>query len=622
MSGNAIKKATPVAREDSGKVATLARESLPAEILKNLQVNIGSGGFRDESGDVDLMIDATDVVEYFQTQDNAVDPVLAAKKKLQAYLTSRKIDSVTKSRTVFMGVPYKDLNGESRIAQVDVMVIPEADKVAPWHQHGPRGMYDDPKFHGGSNFVLMSSIAKHMGLKFDPFAAKLIDRNTGDVVGRTRKQVAKILLGPKAKENDLDSVSAMMQALRQDPDREGKLAQARQDAAHGIIELPEDILPGTAKWIEQLPETKFSFVKSLNEDTTDRTPHPEDSIFNGSTTAEQTVRSMGGIIANPAKVTIKWDGYPALIFGRTPEGQLAVMDKYMFEKRIMATSPQQWQEYDTQKPSGTMRPDLYAKLEILWPGLDAVTKGPGFYWGDLLWVGALTPVKGNYVFQPSTVEYKVPVNSTIGSLIKGSSGGIVVHQHFGELGGTATEWDGKGLVTVPGAVTVIKPGLGIRFNLKDPVQLSRGAAAAIQKFGPAVDDLFVGIPASTRASIKTYFNKKITAQTTEDLHVWMKHNISARQYNALVGDDYSGLLFQKNGEDDIQESPGYTGLKAIWNAIYAYKLNLAQQLESQVQGVTQSVSGQSGGEGFVFPSPHGLIKLVNRGQFSRALFNK
>lgn len=621
MSGNAIRKSTPVARDDITRVITLAKETIPSELLANLQVDIGSAGYKDESGDIDLMIDSADVIDYFQTQDE-MDPVLAGKKALEAYFKSRDLEAVTKGRNVHVGIPYKTSNREQGVAQVDVMVVDDADKVAPWHQHGPRGSYDDPKFKGSSIFIMLSSIAKHMGLKFDPFGAKLINRTTDEVVARTRKQVAKVLLGPKAKESSLDSISNMMAALKTDPDREGKLTQARQDASKGLIDIPEDVFPGTGTWFKQLEESRpFSFVRSLNEDTTSRTPHPEDSIFNGSAAAADAVRALGGVIANPTQITIKWDGFPALIFGRTPEGKLAVMDKYMFEKKVLATSPQDWQQYDTTKPSGTMRPDLYAKLATLWPGLNAVVKGEGFFWGDLLWAGALNPVKGNYVFKPNTVEYHVPVQSNVGQVIRGSSGGIVVHQHFGELGGTASAWDGKGLVNVPGGVAIIKPSLGLRFALKDPVQLSRAAASAVEKYGAAVDDMFISIPASTKAAIKTYFNKRITAQTNEDLHDWMKENISARQYDALVGDNYTGLMFQHNGEGEVHESIGYTGLKAIWNAIYAYKLNLCQQLEQQVQGVQQLVNGQPGGEGFVFPSPHGLIKLVNRGQFSRALFN-
>jgi hypothetical protein len=73
-------------------------------------------------------------------------------------------------------------------------------------------------------------------------------------VGRTRKEVARILLGPKAKERDIDSVKSIMAALTNDPDREGKLAQARQDAAKGLLRLPETIQPGTAAWFRNIQD--------------------------------------------------------------------------------------------------------------------------------------------------------------------------------------------------------------------------------------------------------------------------------------------------------------------------------------------------------------------------------
>ena len=367
---------------------------------------------------------------------------------------------------------------------------------------------------------------------------------------------------------------------------------------------------------------KFEFVRNLVEAVETRTPHPEDAIFNGSAAAAEAVKGLGSVIANPSKLTIKWDGFPALIFGRTPDGQLAIMDKYMFDKKILATSPQAWQDYDASKPSARLRTDLYAKLAAMWQGLDATVTGPGFYWGDLLWAGQLRPVQGKYVFKPNTVEYRIPTQTDIGKLIASSTGGIVVHQQFDELGGTAEQWNGKGLKNVKGGVAIITPGLGIKFKLKEPVQVSRAAASALKTYGNAVDELLAVMPGSTREQIKRYFNQRITAQTNQDLHDWMKTNVSAKQYAQLVGDDYTGLMFTKDASGEITESLGYTGLKAIWNSIYAYKVNLVQQLDSQVQGVEQYINGAPGGEGFVFPTPHGLIKLVNRGQFGVAHFNK
>jgi hypothetical protein len=46
-------------------------------------------------------------------------------------------------------------------------------------------------------------------------------------------------------------------------------------------------------------------------------------------------------------------------------------------------------------------------------------------------------------------------------------------------------------------------------------------------------------------------------------------------------------------------------------------------LEKQVKGFTQEVNGQPQGEGFVANTPSaGIVKLVNRGVFGQAHFNK
>lgn len=208
--------------------------------------DIGSAGYKVSSGDMDLFIDAAALMQKFGVADDK-----KAKEALAQFMAAKGYPTKISGRNVHIEVPYKTPDGLRKV-QVDLMVIADADIVAPWHQHGPRGMYDQPGFKGSHNFMLMSSIAKHLGLKFDPFGAKLINRDTNEVVGRTRKEVAKILLGPKAKEDDLNSVASMMKALASDPDREGKLAQARQDQAKGLITLPEDNAPGSAAWFRKM----------------------------------------------------------------------------------------------------------------------------------------------------------------------------------------------------------------------------------------------------------------------------------------------------------------------------------------------------------------------------------
>jgi hypothetical protein len=252
--GNAIARSTPVKQQDVAGVVDLAKKALPAELLKNLHTDIGSAGYKVQSGDIDIMIEAQDLIDLTNTQD-APDPVKKAKQVLKAHFEQQGIEANANGRNVSIGVEYTEQDtNELKIAQVDVMVIHEVNIVAPWHQHGPRGMYSDPDFKASHLFILMNSIAKHLNLKFDAFAAKLLNRDTNEVVARTRKEVARVLFGPKAKENALDSVRSALKALESDPDRDSKLAQARQDAAKGIINLPETVQPGTAAWFRQISD--------------------------------------------------------------------------------------------------------------------------------------------------------------------------------------------------------------------------------------------------------------------------------------------------------------------------------------------------------------------------------
>jgi hypothetical protein len=366
----------------------------------------------------------------------------------------------------------------------------------------------------------------------------------------------------------------------------------------------------------------FDFLEYVNESITGRTPHPEDAIFTSSQAALQQINSLKGVIANPAGLTIKWDGYPAVIFGRMPDGKLGMADKYMFDRGILVTSPEEWQNYDARKPGGNLRGTLYSAAAMLWPGLDAAVESPGFYWADLMYAGQVTPRNDVFVFKPNLVEYHVDINSPLGKIINGSTGGVVVHQYFQNIGDTPIQWNGRGLKNVRGGVAIISPTAGNKFMLRTPVQLERAAEAAVKKYGAVVDNLLSSLPQTTRDKIKTYFNKRITGQINQELHDWLQNQISAKQYNILVGPDFSGTLFAQDKNGEITESPGYAGLKIIWNSIYAFKQNLAKQLESQVTGIKEFINGQPAGEGFIFPTAQGLAKIVDREVFSAANFAK
>lgn len=360
---------------------------------------------------------------------------------------------------------------------------------------------------------------------------------------------------------------------------------------------------------------RLDFINNiLVEERTGAQPHPEDAIFDGAVAASQALQSLLYVIKNPGSVTIKWDGFPALIFGRMRDGRFTVQDKYMFDAKFFADSPAKWQEYDQQKKSGKTRPDLYAKLGNIWRGLEeAVGSSTGFFWGDLLWYTKLEPVNSMYSFKPNVVEYHIPANTPLGQQIGRSVGGIVVHQYFADDSSKPAQWNGQGLKQ-NGSVVILTPSAGVKFKLDEPVQLTKAANVAIKQYGNVAEQFLSGLPGVVRQALQKYMNKKITGQTNEELVAWLEHNVSGKQYKFLVGENYGGYLYRNE--------KGLKALFAIWNAMYALKINLATQLEGQVQGIQQFVNGKPQGEGFVFNTPQGLVKLVNRGTFSAALFAK
>jgi hypothetical protein len=232
-----------IAKEYVAGVVKHVQRDLPGGI--KAIPDIGSAGYKVASGDMDLFIDAGVLMQKFQVADDK-----AAKQALETFMQAKGYRTKISGRNVHIEVPYSTPEGQ-RTVQVDLMVIADADVVAPWHQHGPRGMYDQPNFKASHNFILMNSIAKHLGLKFDAFGAKLMRRDDNTVVGRTRDEVAKILLGNAGKADDLNSVASMVAALKNDPDKDSKLAQARQDAAKGIITMPEPVQEGSANWFRK-----------------------------------------------------------------------------------------------------------------------------------------------------------------------------------------------------------------------------------------------------------------------------------------------------------------------------------------------------------------------------------
>jgi len=350
----------------------------------------------------------------------------------------------------------------------------------------------------------------------------------------------------------------------------------------------------------------------LSEAANPRTPHPEDSVFAGLDAAKDAINSMYYVIENPETLTIKWDGFPALIFGYNDQGVFTVSDKYMFDKgpEYLGTSPKFWQEYDTSR--GKSRPELYQKLNNIWNGLKAaVGSSSGFFWGDLMWGDQLANQNGKFVFKPNTVAYAVPVNSELGKTIAGTKGGVAVHQYFDQVGGQPTPWNSQGL-SGNKEVAILTPNMGIDFRLTAPNnEVSKVNQALSQN--NQLDEFLSGMEGVARNALQKYLGHIATNQTNLPIDQWLQNNVSGKQYRFLIGEGDGYLVQNKKQLDSLMK---------LYFAIANLKNSLADQLEQQVKGVEQSINDRPGGEGFVFNTPKGLVKLVNRGGFSAAHFGK
>ena len=245
--GNVFDNTGDVPKEYIGTVVDTVRRELPSALQKKIIPDIGSAGYKVQSGDIDLFLDEKLVVTNFGVEDEK-----QAKQALAQFFKAKGYAVAVKGRNVHVDVPYQAGDGKTYYAQVDIMIISDAKRVADWHQHGPRGMYDDPTFKANHLYILLNSIAKFLGLKVDAFGGTVMRRDDNSVVADTREAAAKVLLNPGAHAADLNSVASVLQALESDPDKEGKLAQAKQDVQKGVLTLPEQTTPGTAAWFRKM----------------------------------------------------------------------------------------------------------------------------------------------------------------------------------------------------------------------------------------------------------------------------------------------------------------------------------------------------------------------------------
>lgn len=253
--GNVFSDVEPFSKDEAKDVLEKAQSMMPNGI--NL-IPVGSAGHKASSGDMDLMVDEQEMLDFFK-----VNTAKEARQKLKTYFQDRGTDSALTGINVHLKVP----NGD-KFAQADIMFVKDAASVSKFHQHDYS--IEDSPYKGLHKHILLSSIAKEtrnqkypFGLMWSGFQGLFARDENGkksEFITHDSDEVAKILLGANASSSDIGNVERIIDALP-GKDKNPKIQHALSDPAWPGNEnkKPEDVKEGSSEW--------FTWMQGMVEGT-------------------------------------------------------------------------------------------------------------------------------------------------------------------------------------------------------------------------------------------------------------------------------------------------------------------------------------------------------------------
>ena len=568
---------------------------------------LGSTGKKESSGDLDL--DASDTTKEALVA-RLTQWCVSHGFKPEEYISPK---AIVHFKTPINGRPA------SGYVQTDFTFLPDP----PWGRFVLGGSSD--QYKGRERNVMMNSIAKSMGYKLNQNAG-IADRATNQLISNDPDKVAKILLNPRATRADLRSVENILKALEKDSQRDAKLADFKQHMKREGIPFMEtvDVNPyieynevnflarlrdrivnqGMQKLIES--EVQGGRAKGLE--------HLEDYVFrNGSAGIKKAMDIVRQTAADTrSTTTVKWDGKPALVFGRDTNGTFILTDVAGFAAKGyngLFTSPRQVHDLLAARDAdarakglkATRIKELYPTYQTLWPLLDAAVPNnyQGFFQGDLLYTQTPPLVAGNYVFQPNEIEYKIPADSDVGKRIGANQVCIAMHTRYAEPGAPKEPIGDFRFKPVEGLL-LLEP-----VYAKKNVQPDSAAVQALDKIyttnGAAIDQLFN--PADLRSLKLTnlpvlcidYINSRV-GSNFDNLVDGFGDWLQATQTPSKYANIFEYLTSPRSNVTAIEKA------FEAWSLLHDIKMGVLQQLDLQ----------HPGQEGWVMATPAGMGKAVNR----------
>jgi Family of unknown function (DUF6267) len=634
----------------------------------NLTDNLlGSTGIAESSGDIDIAIDmSTSKDEFVQLlTDKGVSPDHIRKTG----------DSVHYMSPIFAG--KKKTN---RFVQVDFMFVPSVE-FAKWSMRTApestyKGVYLQKLRADLTNTVAPKDAQGKSLWKWNHFKG-VLNRSDDTPVFREfdPDDIAQGLLGPSATRKDLESVEGIMRLLKDNAKRKDVIDTYRQTLARDKKgtqlppdeELDRDYLEEapSAETLEKLKALRAEFKEladaarrkakaidnaehiankqQVNElkvgDATKRLmrqqkddkkqssvgrefQHIEDLVYiEGISGVKRALLRLAQIAKNSKPLEVKWDGSPAIVFGRDSTGKFHFGDKYA--KEMLSTAEEVYAYY-TRTSQSEGRVQFAKEMAQLCPVYEAATPEnfTGFLEAGLMYKS--TPPKnerGEYYFAPNTVTYFVDSSSELGKRIGNSISGAAATGTFDglpALGGKRRPVGDSYRAITGSQVVIIPPKFTDTQTDINPDKLrtiSRYAASVAQPL-----EAFIAPEqglSDIRGIIYTYVNSQVDDPSNLDK---LGHNFLQWLATSKVS-----AAKQEKIKQRVQENPrGFNAVFKLTQAIMHIKDDIIGKKEHETLaslGIrAQLKSGEHGGEGFVHDPDEGQgpTKLVNRGTFTRA----
>jgi len=596
---NGLSRTQRINQTDVKPTLAWLEELLPGlDLLNN---TLGSTGIKDTSGDLDIAVDSSQVT----------------KEQLVAQLTRwaqsqgfNPQEWIKKTGTAVHFLTPITGRADKGFVQTDFMFL----QNVPWSKFVLGAMPADSKYKGRERNVLMNSIAKSMGYKLNQIAG-IADRATNKLITDDPDKVAKLLLNKTATRENLASVENILSSLKNDPKREEKLADFREHMKREGLTFAEPVEEDTpVHFLARLRDRIVNQgMKPLVEETlmeaNPRIEHLEDLVFEKGTRGIAEAMAIMQHAAEDTRryTTVKWDGKPAIIWGRKPTGEFVLTDKSGFTAKGydgLATSPEMMAKIQRQR--GGERTELIEIYNRLFPLLRAATPEnfKGYIQGDLLYTDTPPEVAGAYVFKPNFIEYRIPAASKLGERIGASQMGIAAHTKYKEAGGSPEPVRQINLEPVSGLLIIEPTAKDIKNVTPNPKLVKKLNQIATTQ-GRAIDGLFN--PSELRSAqlsdlpqlCKRYINSRITGDYENLLAgfgQWLQSNVTPRKFANII--EY--LQSPRSNTD------GITAAFTAFLLLHEIKTDMLEQLDRQ----------EPGHEGWVLATPAGRAKLVNRFGFS------